>query len=142
MIRRVLVVCLVAVSLIGCSDEGATPTLSFDGEAATYSGPETFSEMPVTFVLENPTTKMVGFGWSLVNDDSVTLDDAVAWVESHAADDVPAWVADYGRVLELNFMNDTREESTTLPEGKVLLWVWSQSDKARYMAAEVTVDTG
>jgi hypothetical protein len=72
----------------------------------------------------------------------VKLEDAVAWVESHPYDEMPGWVEDYGRVLELNFMNDTREESTTMPDGTVLLWVWSQSDKARYLAADVTVDTG
>jgi PBP1b-binding outer membrane lipoprotein LpoB len=41
MIRRLLAVFLTAVILGGCSGEDATPTLSFDGEAATYSGPDT-----------------------------------------------------------------------------------------------------
>jgi hypothetical protein len=141
MIRCLLVVLLVASSFVGCGGEDETPTLSFDGETATYSGPEVLSEMPVAFLLENPTTGMVIFGWSVTNDESITLEDEVAWIESHG-DELPPWAEEEYGHLGVNFMNDTREEAVELPDGHVFLWANTQSDDAVYPAAYVTVDTG
>jgi hypothetical protein len=140
MIGHLLAVLVVASALVGCSGEGERPTLSFDGDSATYSGPDVLSEMPVTFVLENPTTGMVVFGWAVTNDEGITLEDEVAWIESHG-DEVPPWAGDYGHI-GVNFMNDTREEAVEVPDGHVLLWANTQSDDAVYPAAYVTVDTG
>ena len=143
MIRRLCVVLSAALFLVSCSSEDGTPTMSFDGEAATYSGPSVLTEMPMTFVLENPTTKMVTFGWHLVADESVTFDEEVAWMDTHQGDNygIPQWVEEYGGIADVNFMNDTREESAELPDGTILLWVWDPSGKVMFPAARVTVDT-
>ena len=141
MIRRLLVVFLVASSLVGCGGADEMPTLSFDGESATYSGPEVLSEMPTTFVLENPTMGMVMFGWAVSSDASITLEDEIAWIDSHGTDEAPPWVEDYGHI-GVNFMNDTREESLEVPDGHVMLWAETRGDDAVYPAAYVTVDAG
>lgn len=135
-------------ALIGGEDELApatvtVPTLTFDGTTASYQGPTTFTENPVTFTLENPTDEMVGFGWNVLNDESITLEEEIAWMEAHRGPtyELPTWVEDYGEVSAVSFMGDVREASVELPDGKILLFVWQQSEHILYPAAHITVET-
>jgi hypothetical protein len=120
-----------------------SPTLTFDGTTASYAGPTTFTENSITFTLENPTNEMVAFGWNVMNDESITLEEEIAWMEAHRGPtyEIPPWVEDYGGITPTSFMADVVEATVELPDGKILLYVWQQSDRILYPAAHITVET-
>jgi hypothetical protein len=119
------------------------PTVSFDGQSATYAGPSTFDTNAITFVFDNNSDRMALLGWNVMNDESITIDEEIAWMDVHRGDDyaIPPWVEDYGQITVSN-MNGTLEGTAEIPNGKVLLYVWQQSGKVLYPAAHIIVDTG
>lgn len=123
------------------SSGGEDPTLVFDGSTATYSGPDTFEAGEVTFTLENTTREMVRFGWNVTNDESVTLEEEIAWMETHRGSsyEIPPWVEEYGGIGQVAFMDDVQEASVELPEGKILLIVWNPGENVLHPAAHITV---
>ena len=66
----------IAAWLLLADGEGR-PTLTFEGDALTYSGPMTFDERVIT--LENTSDGSAAFAWGLISDDSITLEDEVAY---------------------------------------------------------------
>jgi hypothetical protein len=119
------------------------PTISFDGESAAYAGPETFDRTTLTFLLENTSGEMAGLGWNVLDDESITFADEIAWTETHRGDayEIPAWVREYGPIVNFH-TNGTWEGSAEIPEGEVLLYVWQPGPKILYPAAHIRVDTG
>ena len=96
---RTAVIALVAVIVVGGAAVGIavlitndtdTPTLSFDGETATYSGPETLEAgATVTVTLENTSDEKATFGMLRLRDEDMTLEEfQAAW---QAGED--AWVS-------------------------------------------------
>lgn len=85
----VVIVVVGAVALIATliGDDGedlvaaaeAAPTLTFDGEAATYIGPTTLEAGTNTFSLDNTHDTAVDFVKILSTDESLTLEDVRAW---------------------------------------------------------------
>lgn len=98
------------------------PTDSFDGQTATYTGPSTFDRNALTFVFDNGTDRMVGLGWNVMNDESITFEDEIAWMDVHRGDsyEIPPWVEEYGGI-GTSQRRGTYEATAEIPDGKVLL---------------------
>jgi len=119
------------------------PTVSFDGETATYTGPETFDRRTLTVVLENTSGDMAGLGWNVMNDESITLAEEIAWMATHRGNtyEIPSWVEQYGGIGRFH-QNGTWEGSAEIPDGKVLLYIWQPGPRILSPAAHITIDTG
>jgi hypothetical protein len=103
-LRWLWIVALIAVIAIAgivlwfvFSGSDGEPTLAFDGTSLTYSGPESLTVGAVTFTLENTSDGPATFAWGLINDDSITLEDEVAWVEANPGA-VPPWIQTWGEI--------------------------------------------
>lgn len=121
----------------------AVPTLTFDGETVTYDGPEAFDTGVITFRLDTTARDMIAFGWNVMNDESITLEEEIAWMETHRGPgyEIPPWVEDYGGIGTTTTAW-TWEETVELPDGKLLLYVWSAGPRILYPAAHIYIDTG
>jgi hypothetical protein len=115
------------------------PTLTFDGTALTYSGPETLKAGDVTFTLENTSEEEMVFYWALFNDDSITLEDSIAWMEANPDSNTgPPWIetsnwtgeAEPGEVLERAFY---------MFEGRNELGAFNDATGDVYIAAVIDV---
>mgnify|MGYP001820964966 FL=1 len=101
------------------------PTLTFDGTALTYSGPETLEAGDVTFTLENTSDEVMAFAWVLYNDDSVTLEQERAWFEENPDSATgPPWVETWNRIGEAG-PGEVVEETSYLYEGRNGLQAWN-----------------
>jgi hypothetical protein len=149
-LRWLWIVALVAVIAVAgivlwfvFSGGAEEPILTFDGTTATYSGPDTFvAGEEVTFTAENQTSEMVTFGWSRNNDETITLEEEIAWMETHRGSsyEIPPWVEDYGGFTPA-FSDDVREGSVVFEAGKGLLWVWDARERIIYPAAHITASS-
>lgn len=127
----------------------AVPTITFDGETATYSGPATFDENLLTFRLENNSDAVrATFSWSLMNDETITMEDHIAWAETHRGPNyaIPKWV-EFGAWGAIDFAvppNTVVEESVNVsfPNGKVLLYLWDVGNQIVYPAGHIYVNGG
>jgi hypothetical protein len=119
------------------------PTLTFDGETVAYVGPETFDTNVITFRVETTADRMIGFGWNVMNDESITLEEEIAWMETHRGStyEIPPWVEDYGMIGTITTAWNW-EETVELPDGKLLLYVWEPGPKILHPAAHISIDTG
>jgi hypothetical protein len=125
----------------------AVPTITFDGETATYSGPETFEENLLTFRLENNSDSVrASFGWSLLNDETITMEDQIAWAGTHQGPNyaIPKWVEGYGAIDFAVSPNTVVEESVSVsfPNGKFQLWLHDYRTKIMYPAGQIYVNGG
>lgn len=118
------------------------PTVTFDGQTATYTGPASFDDNTITFIFNNDTDRMVGLGWNVMNDESITIDDEIAWMETHRGEtyEIPPWVENYGSIGTTR-TGGTQEATVEVPNGKCLLYVWEQGQHILYPAAHITIDT-
>lgn len=123
---------------------GGTPTLSFDGTTATYRGPATFDDNLITFRLENTGSNIALFGWNVMNDESITLEEEIAWMETHrgVTYEIPPWVEEYGRIGMSVWPDEPVERSVEIPNGKGLLYMWDIENRILYPAAHITVSGG
>lgn len=125
----------------------AIPTITFDGETASYRGSTTFDENVLTFRLENNSDSVrAAFGWNVMNDETITLEEEIASMETRRGDNssIPPWVEAYDQIDFYVPPNAVVEESApeTLPSGKGLLYVWDARNRILYPAAHITVGTG
>jgi hypothetical protein len=125
----------------------AVPTLTFDGETATYSGPSTFDQNLLTFRLVNNSDSVrASFGWNVMNDETITLEQDIAWMETHRGDNysIPKWVEAWGLIDFTLPPNTVIEESVSvsIPDGKCALYVWDARNQILYPAAHITVNSG
>lgn len=68
-----------AVALWFVIDDNGTPTVTFDGQTASYDGPTTFEAGEVTFTFDASAYEPgVGFVIAEITDDSITVDDIEA----------------------------------------------------------------
>ena len=121
---------------IGFSGGSEKPTLTFTGEALTYSGPVAFDEKLITFKLENTSDHFVVFAWGLINDDSITLQDDVSWAETKFSD--PPWLA-YWLKIDTVGPGVTTEATSLVAEGRIDLVAWNPESPRTYVAAIVSV---
>lgn len=101
-------------------DEGE-PSATFDGEVATYSGPESLETGTVTFTFDASAyegERGVAFIIAEMLDDSLTMADLEAYAEVNPARDKPPWL---GR-LEVSFVTDVIEKDVTLTAGTYSVW--------------------
>ena len=81
---------LVALALWFVFSEDAQPTVTFDGQTATYDGPTTFDAGEVTFTFDGSEYERgVAFVIVEVIDDDITLEDFKAWAAENPARSVP-----------------------------------------------------
>ena len=113
----------VGVSMLASSDSDDRPTLTWDGEAATYQGPDTLEAGEVTLVLKNDSDRDVGFVWGHHVEEGHTMQETLDWVTEHPSSP-PPWVgqtADIGPMVE---PQTTVERTTTIPPGPTDLLAW------------------
>jgi hypothetical protein len=114
------------------------PTLTFTGNALSYSGPVTFDEKLITFELENTSESFATFAWGLINDDSITLEDEIAWAKTNRAE--PPWLELWSEI-DLVGPDADSEATVAVPEGRLDLVAFNaEVDTPRtYVAALVEV---
>lgn len=122
-----------------------TPTITFDGETASYSGPATFDENELTFRLVNTSDSVrIAFGWYLMSDETMSMDEVIAFAERHRGElyGIPPWIKDWNQIDFNVPPNSVLEESSReqVPTGKCLLYAYSMSDTILYPAAFITVN--
>lgn len=129
-LRWLWVVALIAVIAIAgivlwfvFSGADEEPTLAFDGTTLTYSGPESLEAGDVTFTLENTSEENVTFAWGLLNDDSITVEDEIAWFEANPGS-VPPWLETSDLIGEAA-PGEVVERVAYLLEGRNDLVAWS-----------------
>jgi hypothetical protein len=94
------------------------PTLTFDGTTVTYSGPETLEAGAVTFTLNNTSEEDIYFAWGLINDDSFTLEDELAWIAANPdTRSTPPWLIAWTEIGQVD-PGETVERTTSLIKGK------------------------
>lgn len=64
-------------------DGADLPTLNYDGDAVTYQGPLVFEQREVAFKLVNDSLQYAEFAYGVITDDSITLEDDIAWAKTH-----------------------------------------------------------
>jgi hypothetical protein len=145
-LRWLWIVALIAVVAIAgvvlwllLSGGEGEPTLTFDGTAATYSGPETLEAGDVTFTLENTSGQEMVFAWVLLNDDSITLEDEIAWMEENPDSiEGPPWVETWNRISEVE-PGEVVEETSYMFEGRNELGAWNDATDDIYIAVFIDV---
>jgi hypothetical protein len=147
-LRWLWIVALIAVIAIAgvvlwflLSGGDGEPTLTFDGTAVTYSGPEAVEAGDVTFTLENTSDEDATFAWGLIIDDSITLEDEIAWMEANPDYEIPPWLGTWSDIASAE-PGEVVEMTTYMVEGRAELTAWNDATGAGYVAAfiEVTGD--
>lgn len=116
----VLIVVAGVVLWLAFAGEGE-PTATFDGEVATYSGPDTLEAGSVTFTLDATEYEPeVMFAVARIADDSLTMEDFEALADEYTADEAPPGVFtefDTSSVVT----DEVLEHEFTVSEGRWLL---------------------
>jgi hypothetical protein len=116
----VLIIALGVAVWFLVSDDG-TPTARFDGEVATYDGPDTLEAGSVTVTLDATEYEPeVMFAVAHIVDDNLTMEDFEALADEYTADEAPPGVFtefDTSSVVT----DEVLEHEFTLTEGRWLL---------------------
>ena len=123
------------------------PTLAFDGEAASYSGPSTFDQNLLTFRLVNNSDSVrIAFGWYLMSDETMTLDEVIAFADRYRGElyGEPPWIEDWNQIDFNVPTNEVVEESApdNVPTGKSLLYAYDFGNRILYPAAFIVIGNG
>lgn len=144
-LRWLWIVALIAVVAIAglvlwllLSGGEGEPTLTFDGTAVTYSGPETLEAGDVTFTLENTSDEDATFAWGQVIDDSITLEDEIAWMEANPGYEVPPWLGTWADIGWAE-PGEVVETATYMFEGRAELTAGNDATGAGYVAVFIDV---
>lgn len=134
---------VVAPSETAPTPNGVSPTLSFDGNQATYSGAQSFDTNEIAFALENTSGIDIMFGWGISNDLTITLEDDISWLETHRGANyaIPDWVRTYGEIGAVA-SGVGLEVVANIPDGRALVYAWDPQARISYPAAEIFVDSG
>ena len=102
------------------------PTATFDGEIASYSGPESFEAGNVTFTFDaTEYGDRVTFVVARMSDESLTMAD----LEAYAADNPGSQVADFVATSNVTYVNDeVVEKEIALTEGTWSVWANTAPD--------------
>ena len=93
------------------------PTLTFDGTTATYSGPETL-QGDEPFILTNTSEDDIYFAWGLISDDSITVEDELAWIAANPdSKTTPPWLIAWGEIGRVD-PGETVERTASLIKGR------------------------
>lgn len=122
--HRTITVLLLLLPLIAaaCSSGSEMPTLTFEGDALTYEGPETFDDKTITFQLVNNADHFAQFAWGEITDDGVTSEEHIAWTRKTR--DEPPWLGAYYK-FGLVAPGETDETKTVVFEGRIDLVAWN-----------------
>jgi hypothetical protein len=140
----IVVVAIAAVGLWFLFGDEGEPTATFDGQAATYSGPTSVAAGEITFTFDateydNPIGVM--FLVAEVTDDSVTLEEIEALAAAQpASGPIPPFI---GRFESQLVMDEVLEETYTLSEGRWMVSAnTSPQDTDRVYPATILEVTG
>lgn len=111
------------------------PTLTFDGTATTYSGPDPIEAGEVTFLLKNESGRDVVFVWGRHTRDDVTEEETMAWVEENPST-APPWVAEAQDIGPTVPAGTSVEQTSELRPGRTDLLVF---DEIAYPAVIIEV---
>lgn len=120
------------------SGDDDQPTLSFDGETATYDGPATLDAGEISFMLRNDSDVDIGFVWGRHREEGHTVEEASAFAEANPGVP-PPWVAEAVDIGEVLPPGASAEVTVTLQAAPHDLIAFEPATRATHVATIIPV---